>query len=489
MMTLRQLFPEWQGQDVRVTGLALDSRQVKSGYLFLAVPGLKVDGRDYIGQAIEAGAVAVAYDAAGDCHYEGAVPMLAVPQLAGQISAIAGRFHGEPSAALTLVGITGTNGKTSVSQMLAQALNELNTPCGVIGTLGSGLPGALIDHGMTTPDAVNVQGQLAQLRDAGAEAVCMEVSSHALDQGRVAALGFDVAVFTNLTRDHLDYHGDMDSYEAAKARLFDAAGCHAVINLDDPAGRRLAESCPPRKGTARLLGYSLRDTPALLHCSEVRYDDAGIHALLHFEGEQSTLHSELLGDFNLSNLLAVTGSLLVLGFKLPQAVERAAGLRAPAGRMQRLGGGSRPLVVVDYAHTPDALEKALTALRAHVSGRLTCIFGCGGNRDAGKRPLMGQIAERYADRVVVTDDNPRNEPSAGIIGQICQGLGKPQNITVLANRAEAIAHTISRAHREDVILLAGKGHETYQEINGVRHAFNDIEQAERALLQWEASHA
>ncbi|QJD59132.1 UDP-N-acetylmuramoyl-L-alanyl-D-glutamate--2,6-diaminopimelate ligase [Pseudomonas sp. gcc21] len=489
MITLRQLFPDWLGQDVSVTGLALDSRQVKSGYLFLAVPGLKVDGRDYIDQAIEAGAVAVAYDATDDRHYEGAVPMLAVPQLAEQISAIAGRFYGEPSAALTLVGITGTNGKTSVSQMLAQALNELDTPCGVIGTLGSGMPGALTDHGMTTPDAVNVQGQLARLRDAGAAAVCMEVSSHALDQGRVAALAFDVAVFTNLTRDHLDYHGDMISYEAAKARLFDAGGCHAVINLDDPAGRRLMERCPPREGTARLLGFSLMDATAPLHCSDVRYDAAGIHALLHFEDEQSSLHSELLGEFNLSNLLAVTGSLLVLGFSLHQAVERAAGLRAPAGRMQRLGGGSRPLVVVDYAHTPDALEKALIALRAHVSGRLTCIFGCGGNRDAGKRPLMGQIAERYADRVVVTDDNPRNEPSASIIGQICQGLGKPQNITVLANRAEAIAHTISRAHHEDVILLAGKGHETYQEINGVRHAFSDIEQAERALQQWEASHA
>ncbi|WP_150303208.1 UDP-N-acetylmuramoyl-L-alanyl-D-glutamate--2,6-diaminopimelate ligase [Pseudomonas saliphila] len=489
MTTLRQLFPDWQGQDVTVTGLTLDSRQVKSGYLFLAVPGLKVDGRDYIEQALQAGAVAVAYHATGDRDYTGAVPMLAVPDLADRVSAIAGRFYADPSATLTLIGITGTNGKTSVCQMLAQALNELNTPCGVIGTLGSGMPDALIDHGMTTPDAVSVQRQLAQLRDAGAQAVCMEVSSHALDQGRVAALDFDVAVFTNLSRDHLDYHSDMDSYEAAKARLFDVAGCHAVINLDDPVGRRLVERCPARQGDAQLIGYSLQDKTAELYGSDVRYDDAGIHAQLNVGDQQFALNSQLLGAFNLSNLLAVVGSLLVLGFTLQQAVERAAGLRAPAGRMQRLGGGSRPLVVIDYAHTPDALEKALTALRAHVGGRLTCVFGCGGNRDAGKRSLMGRIAEEYADRVVVTDDNPRNEPSSSIIGQICQGIGKPQKITVLANRAEAIAHTISRAHREDVILLAGKGHETYQEINGVRHAFSDYEQAECALQQWEASHA
>ena len=489
MSRLRQLFPDWQGDDLNIEGLALDSRQIQPGFLFLAVPGMKVDGRDYIDQALRAGAAAVAYDTAGGRHYEGAVPMLAIPGLAGQISSIAGRHYAEPTAALTLVGITGTNGKTSVSQMLAQALNQLNKPCGIIGTLGSGMPGALIDSGMTTPDAVSVQRQLAQLRDAGAEAVCMEVSSHALDQGRVGALGFDVAVFTNLSRDHLDYHRDMASYEAAKARLFDAPDCHAVINLDDAAGRRLVDRCPPRKGTARIISYSIEDQAADLHCSDVLYDAAGIHAQLAFGHQQYALHSALLGAFNLSNLLAVVGSLLVLGFSLQQAVERAAGLNAPAGRMQRLGGGSRPLVVVDYAHTPDALEKALTALRAHVSGRLTCVFGCGGNRDAGKRPLMGQIAEEHADRVVVTDDNPRDEPSSSIIGQICQGIGKPHKITVLANRAEAIAHTISRAHREDVILLAGKGHETYQEINGVRHAFSDIEQAERALQQWEASHA
>lgn len=489
MTSLRQLFPDWQGQDVTVSGLAMDSRQVQAGFLFLAVPGLQHDGREYIDQALQAGAVAVAYDSTdGRCH-DGKVPMLAVAGLAGHISAVAGRFYKEPSRKLSLIGITGTNGKTSVSQMLAQALNELGRPCGVIGTLGSGMPGALVDHGMTTPDAVSVQRQLAQLHDAGAGAVCMEVSSHALDQSRVAALAFDVAVFTNLSRDHLDYHGDMESYEAAKARLFEDADRHAVINLDDAAGRRLADRCAQRHGAAGLIRYSLDDAAAELHCTQVRYDGAGIHAQLNFRGEQSALHSPLLGAFNLSNLLAVTGCLLALDVSLQEAVKRAAGLHAPAGRMQRLGGGSRPLVVIDYAHTPDALEKALSALRAHVGGRLTCVFGCGGNRDTGKRPLMGRIAEHFADRVVVTDDNPRDEPSSSIIGQICQGISQPQKMTVLANRAEAIAHTISHAQRDDVILLAGKGHETYQEINGVRHAFSDLEQAERALQQWEASHA
>ncbi len=483
MMTLEQLFPQLEGQQV-VTGLTLDSREAGPGMVFFALPGRSHDGREHIAQAVQAGAVAVVYETEDGAQFSGAVPMLGIDGLASQLSAIAGRFHGEPSSQLGLIGVTGTNGKTSVSQMLAQAFSARGEPCGVIGTLGSGLLGELLDHGMTTPDALRVQQQLAQMRDAGARWVCMEVSSHALDQGRVAALDFDIAVFTNLSRDHLDYHGDMESYGAAKAKLFQRPLKMAVINLDDDFGLRLATSC-----AAPVLGYSIQRSSAELYAAEARFDSNGIHAVLHHQGQQAELHSELLGAFNLSNLLAVVGSLLAAGVSLSEAAALVSRVTPPAGRMQRLGGGGRPLIVIDYAHTPDALEKALAALRAHTAGRLTCLFGCGGDRDNGKRPQMGRIAEQGADRVVITDDNPRGEASSCIIEQICRGIEAPQRVTVLANRAEAIAHTIARAQADDVILIAGKGHETYQEVRGVRHPFNDLQQAELALEKWEAAHA
>jgi len=483
MMQLRQLFPQWQGGSVEITGLALDSRKVQPGDLFLAVPGLRHDGRQHIEQAVAAGAVAVACETNDGFTCTASVPLLPIGHLVDQLSAIAGRFHGEPAGSLGLIGITGTNGKTSVSQMLAQALNSLGQPCGVIGTLGSGMPGALFDHGMTTPDALAVQQQLAQLRDQGARRVSMEVSSHALDQGRVAALHFEVAVFTNLSRDHLDYHGDMPSYGAAKARILDQSH-RAVINIDDAFGRELAERC-----TLPLLRYSLSDSSADLYCSDIRFDAEGISARLHTATATAELRSPLLGTFNLSNLLAVAGVLLSLELPLAQVAAQLGQLLPPDGRMQRLGGHGQPLVVIDYAHTPDALEKALAALRAHVAGRLICVFGCGGDRDRGKRPLMGKVAEQGADQLVVTDDNPRTEPSVAIIEEICAGIERTEQLTVIANRAEAISQTIARAAADDVILLAGKGHETYQEINGVRHPFSDIEQAARALQHREDHHA
>jgi UDP-N-acetylmuramoyl-L-alanyl-D-glutamate--2,6-diaminopimelate ligase len=484
MMTLEALFPEFAGYSQSITGLTLDSREAGPGVLFLAVPGQRHDGRRFIDQATAAGAAAVVYDNTDGSSPVGSVPMLGVANLAAKLSAIAGRFYGEPSRRMGLVGITGTNGKTSVSQMLAQALTARGQTCGVIGTLGSGLVGELLDHGMTTPDALRVQQQLAAMREAGASWVSMEVSSHALDQHRVAALEFDVAVFTNLSRDHLDYHGDMQTYGAAKARLFQRPLQAAVINLDDDFGRGLAASCQ-----TPVIGYSLARPDSALRCSDIRFDGRGIHAQLHYQGQQASLHSELLGEFNLSNLLAVVGSLLAIGIDLAEAASLVSGVTPPPGRMQRLGGVGAPLVVIDYAHTPDALEKALAALRVHAAGRLTCLFGCGGDRDNGKRPLMGSVAERMADRVVITDDNPRSEASCCIIEQICRGIEAPQRVTILANRAEAIAHTIARAQPEDVILIAGKGHETYQEVNGVRHSFSDIEQAMQALQKWEVAHA
>ncbi len=490
MMTLQQLIPDWQGDSCSIQHLTLDSRLVRPGSLFIAVPGLRQDGRDHIEQAVHAGAGAVAYESAdgfepaGLQSSDGHAVMVPVSGLSGQVSAIAGRFYQEPSRDMGLVGITGTNGKTSVSQMLAQTLGALGKPCGVVGTLGSGLLDQLVDHGMTTPDAISVQRQLAEMRDQGAGWVCMEVSSHALDQGRVADLEFDLAVFTNLSRDHLDYHGDMASYGAAKAKLFDRPLQAAIINLDDAFGQELIENSPSRCFT-----YSLTNTDADLYCSEIQYTSQGIRAALHTARRRATLESPLLGEFNLANTLAVIATLLALEVRLDRAIALAADLNPPAGRMQRLGGGDRPLIVVDYAHTPDALEKAMAAVRAHAEGRLTCVFGCGGDRDTGKRPLMGQVAERHADHVVVTDDNPRSESSQGIIQQILAGMQSPESAVVMANRGVAIRTSILEAHAGDLILLAGKGHETYQEIDGVRHPFSDVEQAAKALKEWEAAHA
>ncbi|MEH6508157.1 UDP-N-acetylmuramoyl-L-alanyl-D-glutamate--2,6-diaminopimelate ligase [Halopseudomonas aestusnigri] len=483
-MKLSQLFPGKVHADADIGGITLDSRHVRDGDLFVAFPGLRHDGRDYIAQAVAAGAAAVVLESQGAVAHQLAVPSVQIEGLAEQLSALADRFYQQPSAALQVIGITGTNGKTSVSQMLAQALDRLGSRCGVIGTLGSGLAGALIDHGMTTPDAVAVQAQLASMRDQGASHVAMEVSSHALDQHRVAAVRFAVAVFTNLSRDHLDYHGTMAAYGEAKARLFQRDLQAAVVNLDDAFGRELAERC-----AAPVIGYSLSDPAATLYCRELVCDSLGLNARLQVQGREFALRSPLLGSFNMSNLLAVLGSLLALGVDAGAAVEQVAQLQPPAGRMQRLGGGDLPLVVVDYAHTPDALEKALTALHQHAAGRVVCIFGCGGDRDNGKRPMMARVAEQFAEAVVVTDDNPRTEPSRQIIEQICQGAEHPQALTVIPNRAQAIASTIAAARPGDVILLAGKGHENYQEIDGVRHPFSDIEQASLALQHWEAAHA
>ncbi|GAB3369047.1 Mur ligase family protein [Azotobacter armeniacus] len=485
-MPLNQLLPQAESA-VLIRELTLDSRQVRPGDLFLAVPGGRQDGRSHIDDALARGAAAVAYEAAGAPVLAGnGVPLVPIKGLAGQLSAIAGRFYGEPSRALRLIGVTGTNGKTSVSQLLAQALDLLGERCGIIGTLGNGFHRALQSGRCTTPDPLGVQAALAGLKQAGARAVSMEVSSHGLEQGRVAALDFDVAVFTNLSRDHLDYHGTMDAYAAVKARLFAWPGLRCrVINLDDALGRQLAEETQ----TSRVIGYSLEDRSAQLHCRRVHFDEQGVRAEVVTSQGEGLLHSPLLGRFNLSNLLAVVAVLLGLDYALDEILRVMPQLQAPAGRMQRLGGGDRPLIVVDYAHTPDALEKVLEALRPHVRGRLLCMFGCGGDRDRGKRPLMAAVAERLADEVLVTDDNPRSESPEQIFADIRSGVAAPEKIACLHGRGQAIARVIADAKASDVLLLAGKGHEDYQEIEGVRHPFSDIEEAAKALRAWEAAHA
>ncbi len=485
-MPLNQLLPQAVG-DALIRELTLDSRKVRPGDLFLAVPGYQQDGRVHIADAIAHGAAAVAYEAEGSAEMTAAsAELVPVRNLAGQLSAIAGRFYGEPSRSLHLVGVTGTNGKTSVSYLIAQALDQMGERCGIIGTLGTGFHGELVLGKHTTPDAIGVQANLANLRKQGARAVAMEVSSHGLAQGRVAALAFDVAVFTNLSRDHLDYHGSMEAYGEVKAQLFDMPGlCCRVVNLDDELGRSLAIERPE----SRLITYSLNDSSAYLYCPEARLDDHGIHARLVTPQGERSLRSPLLGRFNVSNVLAAVGALLGMNYPLDEILAVLPKIEGPAGRMQRLGGDGRPLVVVDYAHTPDALEKVLDALRPHARGKLVCVFGCGGDRDRGKRALMAKVAERLSDQVVVTDDNPRNEDPLQILDEIRTGFDAPDRAAFIPGRAAAIASCIARSAIDDVILLAGKGHEDYQEIKGERLPFSDLEQASIALAAWRGSDA
>jgi UDP-N-acetylmuramoyl-L-alanyl-D-glutamate--2,6-diaminopimelate ligase len=473
--------------DVQVSGLALDSRRIGKGELFLACAGTATHGMHFIEQAIKQGAAAVAVEptteSAGLELDKLAVPAFWVEHLHLLASEVAGRFYGLPSDDMALVGITGTNGKTSVSQFIAQAVSE-QVPCGVVGTLGSGLFGELSQTGHTTPDAVSLQAQLAQMHDAGARHVAMEVSSHALDQGRVAGLRFTVAVYTNLTHEHLDYHGDMDSYADAKRRLLEMPGLKkAVINADDATGRRWLENLPQG---VEPISYGLEggegeaSAPTLFADSLV-LDTAGLSMRVRSPWGEGQLQTGLMGRFNASNLLAALGALLALGYGFADALERLGRVATVAGRMERFAVPMLPLVVVDYAHTPDALAHVLTALREHTRGRLWCLFGCGGERDREKRPKMGQIAEALADSVVITDDNPRRENPINIIEDILRGIENPDAVYVNRDRAAAIAHAIGLGREGDVILVAGKGHETEQQIGELRLPFSDREEVARLL--------
>ena len=381
---------------------------------------------------------------------------------------------------MRVIGVTGTNGKTSIVQLLASALETLGARAATIGTLGAGLVGAVDAGERTTPDVISVHGLLAQFRDAGATDVAMEVSSHALDQGRVNAVAFRLAVFTNLTRDHLDYHGDMAAYGSAKAKLFAWPGLHAaIINVDDAFGRELADGLP---STTSRLRYSIEDAAAEIRARDVSSSNEGLRFTLVTPWGEGEVATPLLGRFNVGNLLAVAGCLGALDYTFAQIHKALTQLQPVPGRMNRLGGeGDLPLVVVDYSHTPDALEQALTSLRAHCAGRLICVFGCGGERDQGKRPQMGAIAERLADRIIVTDDNPRGEDGDFIVAQIVAGLSRPSEASVQRDRARAIALALGEARRGDAVLIAGKGHEPYQEIRGIRHPFDDLDVARRAL--------
>ncbi len=468
---------------VEITGLSLDSRALAAGMAFVALRGTRQHGIAYADAARRAGAALILAEAPPPLDLPAANDTVWIDRLGARLGEIAARFHGDPSRALVVVGITGTNGKTSSVQLLTQALELLGARAASIGTLGAGLHGHLQPAARTTPDAIAVQGLLAEFRAAGASHVAMEVSSHALDQCRVGGVHFRVAAFTNLSRDHLDYHGSMQAYGAAKARLFDwpQLGC-AVINRDDAFGAQL---CGRLHAGVRLLDFSASGDPqAALRASALASDADGLSFTLHAGLRSTALRSPLLGRFNVANLLTVAGCLLGLGFDFDAVAGVLPQLQPIRGRMNRLGGSTRPLVVVDYAHTPDALEQALTALRAHCRGRLLCVFGCGGERDAGKRPLMGAIAARLADLSILTDDNPRGEDAAAIIAAIRGGMPADAPAHIERDRARAIAQALCLAQAGDVVLIAGKGHETYQESAGQVRAFDDRAEASAALERW-----
>ncbi len=486
-MTLRELLAghadAGAAGDIVVRGLALDSRRVAAGDAFIALAGTQAHGITFAPAASARGAAAILADPAGKPAPQprpaSTPPTIWVDGLRERLGALAARFFGDPSQALRVIGVTGTNGKTSTVQLVAQALQKAGHTTATIGTLGAGLVGALQAGERTTPDAIEVQALLAQFRDAGASHVAMEVSSHALDQGRVNAVAFDVAVFTNLTRDHLDYHGSMEAYGAAKARLLGWPGLHtAIINIDDAFGRELASKA--RAG--RLLRYGIDNDQADVVARDVQAGAYGLRFRLGTPWGAGEITTALLGRFNVSNLLAVAATLGTLGMDFPAIAAALAHMEPVVGRMNRLGGhGTQPLVVVDYAHTPDALEQALRTLRAHCAGRLICVFGCGGERDAGKRPQMAAIVEALADCAIVTDDNPRGEAGDVIVAHILAGFEHAERVVVERDRGLAIAHAVQMASGADVVLIAGKGHEPYQEIGGVRRPFDDRAMAQAVL--------
>ncbi len=474
---------------VSVTGVALDSRLVVPGDLFIAVKGTQTDGAQYIAQAIEKGAVAILLEQ-NMVSADWAVPVIALPELSEYVSDIAGVFYGQPSQQMPVTAITGTNGKTTCSQLLAQLFGLLGEPAGFVGTLGYGLSGyglsdndtatnksATTDTGLTTPDAVSVQRILAELKDAGAKRIAMEVSSHSLVQRRIAGLQIDTAVFTNITHDHLDYHGNLNSYAAAKARLFAMTGLkNAVINIDDNVGRLILVNLDP---LVNGISYSVENHSADIHCDRISISASGIDAEVVTPWGRGQLKSSLLGKFNLANLLAVIGAAGMQGFALDKILQAAASLTAVSGRMELVDANVLPVVVIDYAHTPDALEKALQALRNHCQGELWVVFGCGGDRDIGKRAEMGKVADHRADNIVVTSDNPRTESPEKIIDQVL--LGITRDVSVVVDRRDAIRTAIKDAQPNDVILIAGKGHEDYQILGAQRLPFSDQAEARLAL--------
>lgn len=481
-----------QGKNEKITGLAIDSREIKPGYVFFALPGCRAMGCAFIDDAIEKGAIVVIADSEeSTISYRNSIPIIPVKHLRNHLgSMIAGFYALEEGVSQTyletmrFVGITGTSGKTSCMHLLTEALNRLGENSAMMGTIGYGKPNQLKPQELTTPAPLTLQNQLHQFSLQGVKTVVMEASSHALDQDRVSDIPFFMGIYTNLSRDHLDYHHDMESYARAKRRLFEIPSLkQAVINLDDSVGHRWAQEFSDR---LQVCGYSRQIDPVgqfpfVVATKKVLFEQGGIMAEIETPWGSGSFKSQFLGGFNLSNLLAVISSLGLMGFRLEKILEVVERLTPVIGRMQLLGGGDHPLVVIDFSHKPAALENALLVLREHCKGNLVVVFGCGGDRDSGKRPMMGEIAERLADKVIITDDNVRTEDPVKITNDILAGCHHPDRVRVIHDRVLAINAGIENATSKDVILLAGKGHEQYQVIGDKKLPFNEVAIVKKAL--------
>ena len=474
---------------VNIGHMTADSRQVQAGSLFVAYKGDATVGRAYIPQAITSGASAVMWEQEGFAwNADWKVPNQPLAGLKQAVGMLASEFYGKPSEQLWMVGVTGTNGKTTCSHWLAQAFTALGRQSAVVGTLGNGLLSSLSKTSNTTPDAIVLHGLLADYLAQKAKVVAMEVSSHGLDQGRVNGVAFDIAVFTNLTRDHLDYHGDMQAYGEAKKKLFAWDGLKtAVLNRDDAFGAKLAAELTAQGKSVMTYGLNKDFAGANdIAVKSMQLTDKGMRLDVTTPKGDATISANVIGKFNAYNLLAVLASLLSSDVALADAVQALSNIKPVAGRMQQCGGGIHPLIVVDYAHTPDALEQVLKSLRAQLTANaeLICVFGCGGDRDQGKRPLMGKVASGLASRLIVTSDNPRSESPASIIQAVMAGAG--EKATSIECRADAIKQAIKTAKKGDVVLIAGKGHEDYQEIAGVKYPFSDMQVAQETLQEMAA---
>ncbi|OGO95466.1 MAG: UDP-N-acetylmuramoyl-L-alanyl-D-glutamate--2,6-diaminopimelate ligase [Coxiella sp. RIFCSPHIGHO2_12_FULL_44_14] len=476
-----------------VEGMENDSRRIKKGDIFIAYPGATMDGRDFIPEAITKQAAAVIYEAGGEVSagllsFEKRIPLIPVPRLSRYVGEIAARFYRDPSESMTIIGVTGTNGKTSTTQFIAQVLEMHGIRCGVMGTLGNGFLSELKKTTHTTLDPVLLQRELAYLRDRDAKVVTLEVSSHALDQRRLQGVHFNMAVLTQLSRDHLDYHGDMQSYAKSKELLFQQPDLqYGIVNLDDELGQKIAMEY---RGLLEMIGYSTvgcdQEDIAAVVAKKIALTKQGFRIVVKTPWGSGELISHLWGRFNISNLLAVLTVLCLLDVPFQEVLRDLSHLVSVKGRMQRLGGLGQPRVIVDYAHTPDALKKVLLELRERCRGQLYCVFGCGGDRDKGKRPQMAAIAEQYADYLIMTNDNPRTELPQKIIQDMQLGLVNPNAARVELDRATAIQYAIQQAKVGDIVLVAGKGHETTQTIGDKIIPFNDGEQVERFLKDYKS---
>lgn len=482
------------GNNPIISGLSVDSRSAKVGDLFLASPGVQQDGRLFMEAAIKHGVAAVVYEAQNlsqdmkdvIARYHAQVPFIAVTDLDAKIGVIAARFYQNVMDSMHFVGVTGTNGKTSCAYFLTQALEALGKNPAMMGTIGIGKLGALKESTHTTLLALPLQQCLYQFSQEKIDYVSMEVSSHALVQHRVAGVPFEVALFTNLTLDHLDYHHTMAAYGEAKARLFKWPTLKvAVVNLDDVFSAKIMDTLSDK---VKIIGVSLKGKTharcwEIIHAKEIRLSVDGTNAIIsHGVGDEDyVFKTAILGEFNLSNLLLVLGALIALDISFVNAITILGKLHEPPGRLTKIGGGGKPHAFIDYAHTPDALEKVLTVLKPLCSGQLWCVFGCGGDRDNSKRPLMAQIAQRYADKVIVTDDNPRTENPEHIVTQIMRGFEQPEQVIVEHDRTKAIQYALTKAAANDFILIAGKGHEDYQIIGTDKHSLSDLKVAQHAL--------